>query len=70
MELHYVMRMDLGMGEYDITVALHPGFSHLERCYHWKEDAVRFTIVQYKGPQFSGIVRLLPSLKVQSSRSA
>lgn len=63
MEFRYRMRMDLGKGEYSVTAALHPGLSHLERCYHWKEEAARFHVTQSKDTQFIGVVRLLPSLE-------
>lgn len=65
MEFRYKMRMDLGKGKYSITVALHSGLSHLERCYHWKEEAARFNVTQSNGTQFTGVVRLVPSLEVR-----
>jgi hypothetical protein len=34
----------LPAGDYWLTVALHKGLSHLDGCYHWLENAVRFTV--------------------------
>ena len=56
----------LGIGEYAITIALHQGRSHLEgRCYHWIDNAVRFTVVGHKESVFEGIVDLSGCLNVE-----
>ncbi|MES2103211.1 MAG: Wzt carbohydrate-binding domain-containing protein [Pseudomonadota bacterium] len=34
----------LPAGEYRVTLALHKGITHLDGCYHWVENATRFTV--------------------------
>ena len=34
----------LPAGEYQVTLALHKGITHLDGCYHWVENATRFTV--------------------------
>ncbi|MES2072032.1 MAG: Wzt carbohydrate-binding domain-containing protein [Pseudomonadota bacterium] len=34
----------LPAGEYQVTLALHKGITHLDGCYHWIENAARFTV--------------------------
>lgn len=43
-ELSFVLQVRLMAGGYFVTIALHRGLSHLEGCYHWMEDAVRFVV--------------------------
>jgi hypothetical protein len=31
-------------GDYSVTFALHKGNTHLDRCYHWFDDAVQFSV--------------------------
>ncbi len=35
----------LPAGEYRVTLALHKGITHLDGCYHWVENATRFTVI-------------------------
>ncbi len=39
-------------GDYNFTVALHRGITHLDRCYHWRDRCASFTVRQDK--QFTG----------------
>jgi hypothetical protein len=36
----------LDPGEYDVTLAIHRGLSHLDGCFHWVENAASFSVVQ------------------------
>jgi hypothetical protein len=54
----------LGIGGYSVTVALHTGYSHVECCYHWREDAARFRVVSAIGHHFDGHTALAPRLSV------
>jgi hypothetical protein len=48
----------LGPGRYAVTVTLHRGPSHLEKCYDWFENAASFEVVDRIGDYFEGRVRL------------
>ena len=37
-------------GEYEITLALHKGLTHLDGCYHWREAAARFRVAKSVAP--------------------
>src|SRR6266849_10413037 len=60
--------MDIGEGEYSVTVAL-TGGSHFDRCFHWWDDVARFTVTGSLGPAFEGTVRLWPPLSWRESPS-
>lgn len=54
----FLLRANLGIGEYAVTLALHKGASHSEGCYHWMDKATGFRVVGYKGCSFEGLVNL------------
>ena len=42
--IHIAITTPLPPGDYSVTVALHKGVDHLDRCYHWIDDAARLRI--------------------------
>ncbi len=54
----------LGPGRYGVTVSLHRGASHLERCYDRIENASSFEVADRIGDDFEGRVRLDVEAKV------
>jgi hypothetical protein len=54
--------MPLAEGIYFVTVALHEGPAHFERCFHWREDAASFEVRRRPGSQFEGLVDVSPVL--------
>lgn len=50
--------LNLAPGKYTLTLALHSEDNHLEHCYHWCDNLVRFEIAGTHLPLFSGIVSL------------
>ncbi len=52
LELVFHFEAWLPPGEYQVTLALHKGITHLDGCYHWVENATRFTV--------SGTLQTLP----------
>jgi len=55
--------LNLGPGSYTLTLALHLGETHLERCCHWVDRALKFEVFPGQ-PRFIGLVRLEPELEV------
>jgi lipopolysaccharide transport system ATP-binding protein len=55
--------MNLGPGKYTLTAALHSRHNHLEDCYHWCDNLLRFDVAGVKGPLFYGIARLEPQIE-------
>jgi hypothetical protein len=61
--VRFLQRMDLGPGEYTLTVALHLGISHLSECLHWRDNVARFTVTNLTETYFEGVVRLYPEVR-------
>ncbi len=64
--IKFVARCDLGIGNYTIGVALHPGTSHLQRCFHWREKVSTFDVIGNLGYQSVGAVKLYPQIQYGS----
>lgn len=41
----FTIDRSLAAGVYDVTLALHRGFSHKEGCYHWRDRATSFLVL-------------------------
>ncbi len=50
--------MNIAPGKYTLTVALHNQETHLERCYHWIDNALEFEVHGNKTEIFEGICNL------------
>ena len=58
----YTFRNVLSYGDYSVQASLHRGTDHLSRCYHWKEDAARFSVVGNLDYSFVGVANLAASV--------
>jgi len=65
-DVEFRMRLPLGEGLYFVTVALHDGPAHFERCFHWRQDAAAFEVRGRRGPRFEGVVDLSPTVARQA----
>lgn len=54
--------MNIGPGVYSVNLAAHTGTTHLEKCFHWWDNAASFEIIQDNRFFFSGHTRLAVSL--------
>jgi len=61
-EVEFRMRLPLAEGSYFVTVALHEGPGHFQRCFHWWPDAASFEIRGRRGRRFEGLVDLSPAV--------
>jgi lipopolysaccharide transport system ATP-binding protein len=52
------MPMNIGIGKYSLTVALHSGRDHVQHCYHWFDHVARFEVAGIHGSPFIGIAKL------------
>jgi len=59
------MDMNIGVGKYSLTTAIHSSFDHLEECVHWVDNACEFEIAGVKGNLFIGICRLEPRIELR-----
>lgn len=62
MEAEFRLDMNLGPGKYTVTAALHSRESHVQDCYHWCDNLIRFDVAGVRGPLFYGVARLTPEL--------
>jgi len=54
--------LNIGIGKYSITTAIHSQETHLDNCSHWLDHATDFEIAGIKGNSFVGICRLEPKI--------
>lgn len=67
-----IPNLNFGPGLYSLTVAIHDGTHHLDKCYHWIERAAKFEVVLDTSQIFTGIARLDPLVRAveQKGRSS
>jgi len=57
------MDLNIGVGKYSITTAIHSNETHLDNCSHWLDHATDFEVAGVKGELFIGVCRLQPKIK-------
>lgn len=62
------MTLNLGMGDYSVTVASHSHRIHVGDNHDWWDQALVFQIVPGTGPQFIGVTALPVEISFQESR--
>ena len=50
--------LNIGVGKYSITAAIHSQDTHLEKCAHWLDHAVDFEVIATNKTPFIGLCRL------------
>lgn len=58
----YHMQMNIGVGIYTITAAVHSKESHLEHCYHWQDNAAQFEVLTDSKQHSIGLCKLYPRI--------
>lgn len=63
----FVFRLNLNIGEgnYSLTIAIHSGEDHLTECYEWRDLAYVFEIVNQSYPKFAGVAYLDTHVEVE-----
>ena len=59
----FSMDLNIGVGKYSITSAIHSKETHLDNCSHWLDHATDFEIAGVKDELFIGVCRLQPKIK-------
>jgi lipopolysaccharide transport system ATP-binding protein len=57
------MPLNIGVGKYSITAALHSEDTHLQHCAHWIDYAADFEVLGTTAQEFVGLCRLEPSIE-------
>lgn len=58
----FVFPVMLGLGRHLIDLLMHPGHTHLDRCYFRQDKCATLEVSGFLGPFFEGIVRLMPAI--------
>ena len=64
-ECTFKMKLNIGVGKYTISAAVHSNETHLEHCSHWIDSAEEFKVVGTIGEKFIGICRLEPEINIK-----
>ena len=57
--------LNIGVGKYTLSVAIHSNETHLEHCSHFIENAVSFEVAGVFGNNFIGLARLEPKFLIE-----
>jgi lipopolysaccharide transport system ATP-binding protein len=60
----FKMRMDIGLGKYTVTAALHSKDTHLDDCFHWADSIALFEVAGNSGHAYIGVCKLYPDIRV------
>jgi len=61
----FSMPLNIGVGKYSITTAVHSNDTHLENCSHWFDNAASFEVAGVVGNMFAGLCRLEPTISFE-----
>jgi lipopolysaccharide transport system ATP-binding protein len=63
----FQLQLNLGCGNYSLSVALHSGDTHLENCWDWWDQCVIFEVIPGNAIAFIGLASLPVKFDVQRS---
>jgi len=61
-QISFELPLNIGSGNYSLSVALAVGENHLDHCLHWLDFALNFEIAGNCGNIFTGIAKLYPKV--------
>jgi len=59
----FIMPLNIGIGKYSITAAVHSSETHLDNCSHWLDNAASFQVAGILGSKFIGLCKLEPTIE-------
>ena len=69
-DINWKFNLNLGLGKYTITAAIHRGPDHTLECLHWADAICGFEVTELGSKQFIGLCRLEPSLTIKKVKSS
>ena len=66
-EVTFTMPLNIGIGKYALTAAVHTNDTHVEECAHWLENALAFSVTASKAEKFIGLCRLEPTIEFKAT---
>lgn len=64
----FLFNVNLGVGSYSITVALHSNDTHIDANYEWKDQAIVFNVINVSKNFFTGVCWMEPKVSVSHDR--
>ena len=64
-QVQFSMPLNIGVGKYFLTAAVHTHDTHTAHCSHWLENAATFEVLGHKEHPFIGLARLTPTIHTQ-----
>ena len=61
----FIQKMNLGVGKYTLTCAMHVGETHTNHCIHWIDKELDLEVVSHLGSLSIGLCKLYPEIRVQ-----
>ena len=61
----FTMPLNIGIGKYTITAAIHTEATHHDQCSHWLDHAESFEVAGIRGALFGGLCRLEPEISFE-----
>ncbi|WP_121628378.1 ABC transporter ATP-binding protein [Poseidonibacter antarcticus] len=61
----FSMPLNIGIGKYTITAAVHSNENHLDNCSHWLDHATSFEVTGNIKENFIGICKLYPKITIK-----
>jgi lipopolysaccharide transport system ATP-binding protein len=58
----FEMPLNIGIGKYSTTAAVHSDDTHLDNCSHWLDNACNFEVAGFAQEQFIGLCQLKPKI--------
>ncbi|WP_170018358.1 ABC transporter ATP-binding protein [Campylobacter sp. RM16190] len=59
------LKLNIGVGFYTVTLALHSNDTHIEKCYHWIDSIFKFELINSDKKDFIGICKLNPYIHIK-----
>lgn len=63
----FELNMDIGPGEYTLTVAVHQDRTHEGECHHWIDRVLTFKVIPIPEYQFLGVSYLKPVIHIEKT---
>ena len=65
----FTLPLNLGSGNYSLSVAVHSGLTHLEGNYDWWDQCLVFQIISHSSIKFTGVASLPVEIKLIKEKS-
>lgn len=65
-KFEFEFNVNLGVGHYSVALALHTRDTHIENNFEWRDQALRFEVVNQCQDEFVGLAWLQPKLNIEN----